>query len=150
MFAAMSRKPPAKPVNVRASVLKRDLTALEGQDWGEPNYGSYVVRTSHALRRKPIGALTDEELRLALRQQIGLRYLIPLVLDRLNEDPFRAGDFYDGDVLVALLSLPAEIWIGQESLRRQTEEIASVAARSPQAIGFEELDEALRAFVKPA
>lgn len=65
----------------------RTLEELDGERWGEPTFDSYVVRTCHALRRKPLNTLTDEELRLAVGQGIGLEWLVPLMLQRLAENP---------------------------------------------------------------
>ncbi len=86
------------------------LEELDGERWGEPTFDSYVVRTSHSLRRKPLVTLTDEELRLGVGQGIGLEWLVPLMLQRLTEDPFRAGDLYDGDLLVSLARVPSSYW----------------------------------------
>ena len=100
----------------RPSFLQLSLDALEQKDWGEQAFDSYVVRTAHALRKKPLRDLTDEELRLALSQQIGLRWIAELAVERLSENLFRAGDFYAGDVLVACLRLPSTFWASQPDL----------------------------------
>jgi len=88
----------------------RTLEELGSEIWSEPTFDSYVVRTYHALRRKPISMLTDEELRLAVGQGIGLEWLIPLILQRLAENPFRAGDLFEGDLLVSLALVPSSYW----------------------------------------
>ncbi|MER8451687.1 contact-dependent growth inhibition system immunity protein [Mesorhizobium sp. M0296] len=88
----------------------RTLEELDGERWGEPTFDSYVVRTCHALRRKPLNTLTDEELRLAVGQGIGLEWLVPLMLQRLAENPFRAGDFFEGDLLASLARVPSSYW----------------------------------------
>ncbi|HSI41188.1 MAG TPA: contact-dependent growth inhibition system immunity protein [Xanthobacteraceae bacterium] len=88
----------------------RTLEELDGGSWGEPTFESYVVRTCHALRRKPLKSLTDEEMRLAVGQGIGLEWLVPLMLQRLAEDPFRAGDFFEGDLLASLARVPSSYW----------------------------------------
>lgn len=91
-------------------MLDRTLEQLDGQRWGSPEYDSYVIKTCHALRLKPIGILTDEELRLAIGQQMGLEWLVPLALTRLEEDPFRSGDFYDGDLLTNVIRVSSAFW----------------------------------------
>ncbi|RWL85274.1 MAG: hypothetical protein EOR67_11080 [Mesorhizobium sp.] len=88
----------------------RTLEELDGERWGEPTFDSYVVRTCHALRRKPLNTLTDEELRLAVGQGIGLEWLVPLMLQRLTENPFRAGDLFEGDLLASLARVPSSYW----------------------------------------
>jgi|GEM_PF-1580529 len=101
------------------SYLTKTLEQLDGESWGEPGYGSYVVRTAHALRKKPLSALSDEELRLALSQRLGLPWIAELAMLRLEEDPFRAGDFHHGDVLASALRLPADFWSRQPDLARR-------------------------------
>jgi len=56
---------------------EQTLTQLEGNDWGEPNYPSYVVTNSHRLRHKPLREFTAEDLRFMLGQQISLPILMP-------------------------------------------------------------------------
>jgi hypothetical protein len=109
------------------SFLQLSLEALEKKDWGGPTYGSYVVRTAHALRKKPLRDLTDEELRLALSQQIGLPWIVELAVERLSEDRFRIGDFYRGDVLVACLRLPPSFWADQPDLGRRVALLVATA-----------------------
>ena len=44
------------------------------------------------MRRKPLRDLSDEELRLAIGQQIGLKFLVPVALERLVANPLGCGD----------------------------------------------------------
>ena len=72
----------------------KTLTQLEGEDWGEPTYPSYVVTNSHRLRYKPLREFTAEDLRFMLTQQNSLPVLMPMALDVLEVDPFVGGDMY--------------------------------------------------------
>lgn len=40
-------------------------------------------------------------------QSIGLKYLVPKALEHLQENPLAAGDFFEGDLLFALLKSDA-------------------------------------------
>lgn len=87
------------------------LEQIEGDTWGEPPAGAtMLMETVHRLRRKPIGLLTAEDLRVLVAQQVGLEVLVPLVLARLDQDPLLEGDYYPGDVLVAVLRIPLSYW----------------------------------------
>jgi hypothetical protein len=44
------------------TIREKTLDELENFAWGEADASSYLVKKSHALRQKPIGALTTEEL----------------------------------------------------------------------------------------
>ncbi len=108
----------------------RTLEELDGERWGEPAFGSYVVRTCHALRRKPLKTLTDEELRLAVGQGIGLEWLVPLMLQRLAENPFLAGDYYEGDLLASLALVPSSYWAEHPAEKTVLETKIVAAAQS--------------------
>jgi hypothetical protein len=79
------------------------LEELDGEDWGEPNFPSYLVTTCHRLRKKDIDAFTVEDFRTLVGQTIGMRFLVPRVIALLEADPFAEGDFFPGDLLSALV-----------------------------------------------
>jgi hypothetical protein len=81
----------------------KTLDELEGVCWGEPRYESYLVRTCHHLRTKPIDHFTVEDLRIMISQQIGLPHLIPRALGIVEREPLAEGDFYPGDLLAAVI-----------------------------------------------
>lgn len=87
----------------------KSLQELEGDDWGEPSFDSHLVVTVHRLRRKPIGEYSIEDLRVMIGQGFGLPYLIPLAVERLEEDPLAAGDMVPGDLLQAVLRVGEEL-----------------------------------------
>lgn len=64
------------------------------------------MTTVYRLRREPIGTLEAEDLRVLVAQQEGLEALVPRVLIRLSQNPLLEGDFYPGDVLVAVMKVP--------------------------------------------
>jgi hypothetical protein len=105
----------------------KSLQELEGEDWGEPEFQSYVVTNAHRLWRVPLRDFTVEDLRFMIGQQLGLRYLIPIALENLRADPFAGGDCYDGDLLAAVLEADSRFWIESPELRGETAQIAQQA-----------------------
>lgn len=87
-------------------MLNKTVEQLDGQDWGEPSYPSHLVTECHRLRRVPLKEFTVENLRIMIGQHIGLDWLVPLALTRLYDEPFADGDYYEGDLLNAVLRLP--------------------------------------------
>jgi CDI immunity proteins len=88
------------------------LDELDGGPWDDPPPGAtHLIRTVHALRRRPVGELDVEDLRILLGQRIAPAVLVPLALDVLQRDPLAEGDYYPGDLLVALLGVSAGYWI---------------------------------------
>lgn len=92
------------------------LTQLEGEDWGEPTYPSYVVTNSHRLRHKPLREFTAEDLRFMLGQQNSLPVLMPMALDVLESDPFAGGDMYEGALLNMAVRVAPQFWRDHQRL----------------------------------
>ena len=93
---------------------EQSLEALEDDFWGDAPAGSTrLVSTVHVLRRQPVGSLDVEGLRVLIGQHVGLETLLPLALERLEEDPLAEGDFYPGDLLAAVLRVPESYWMAR-------------------------------------
>jgi hypothetical protein len=89
----------------------QSLDDIEGATWGPaPEDATTLVAKVHELRRKPVGELTPEDLRLLLGQQVGVDVLLPRALELLKHDPLAEGDIYPGDLLAAVLRLPQSYW----------------------------------------
>jgi hypothetical protein len=88
------------------------LEAVEGEVWGDPPPdATRLMSTVYALRHKPLGALSAEDLRVMIAQRVGLDVLVPRALALLERDPMIEGDLYPGDLLEALLRrVPSEYW----------------------------------------
>jgi CDI immunity proteins len=87
------------------------LEQIENDYWGDPPAdSSTLIATVHRLRRKPIEALSAEDLRVLVAQQVGLDVLVPRTLTCLEREPLLEGDYYPGDVLVAVLQVPLSYW----------------------------------------
>ncbi|MCX4231305.1 MULTISPECIES: contact-dependent growth inhibition system immunity protein [Streptomyces] len=67
---------------------ERSLEEIERDRWpAPPQDATRLVATAHALRRRPIGELAVEDMRLLIGQDIGLPCLLPLALEVLRGDP---------------------------------------------------------------
>jgi hypothetical protein len=88
------------------------LEVLEKDIWPEVNMDdeSHLTSTCRFLRKKPLLELSIEELRIMIGQNIGLEYLIPIALEELKKDILAEGDFYEGDLLTAVLNADPEYW----------------------------------------
>ncbi|WIV60918.1 contact-dependent growth inhibition system immunity protein [Amycolatopsis nalaikhensis] len=105
------------------------LEQLDGHVWGDPPDGaSRLVKTVHELRRKPVGQLDAEDLRLLLGQQTGVDALVPYALDVLEANPLAEGDYYPGDLLVAVLGLSGEFWRRHAAHAARLTRIVTVAS----------------------
>ncbi len=104
---------------------EKSLENLEKDYWGEPNYDSHLVKTCHQLRKKPIKNFEIEDLRIMIGQNIGLKFLIPIALDRLKFNILAEGDYYEGDLLKAVLTCEKVFWINESELTKELDAIIS-------------------------
>ncbi|MEU9048747.1 MULTISPECIES: contact-dependent growth inhibition system immunity protein [unclassified Kitasatospora] len=104
----------------------RSLEELERDRWpAPPADATRLVAAAHVLRRQPIGELTVEDMRLLIRQDVGLRYLLPMALELLRENPLAEGDLYPGDLLSAVLTRDPAVWNESAGLRHELRVIVS-------------------------
>lgn len=82
------------------------LEQIENEVWAEPDRTSHLVTNCHALRKKPLRDFGIEDLRIMLGQSIGAKYLLPKAIEILRKNPFAEGDFFEGDLLVAIARHP--------------------------------------------
>jgi len=88
----------------------KTLEQLEKDVWGPDTYGSKLTSTIHRLRKKVLNDFSIEDLRITIGQQEGLPYLVPLAIEVLKEDISAEGDFYEGDLLKAVLTVDPKFW----------------------------------------
>lgn len=104
----------------------RSLEEIEDDRWGDPPAdATRLVTTAYALRKRPVGALDAENLRLLISQQIGLDTIVPVAIDQVERDPLAEGDFYPGDLLDALIRrVPDSYWQSHEDQRARVRTVA--------------------------
>lgn len=129
--------------------MSKSLQELEGQDWGEPDFDTHLVRECHRLRRIPLKDFSVENLRIMIGQNIGLPFLIPLAMNHLRKNPLAEGNYYAGDLLVNVLRVEREFWSTDPSLRLELARIADEAFEIPTitTIEFESIREAYDSFL---
>lgn len=107
------------------------LEQIEQDAWGEPPAdATCLIRIVYELRRKPVATFTAEDLRLLIGQKIGVDVLLRHALALLASDPLVAGDFYPGDLLVAVMRLPPEYWAAHPGLAAAARKIAGAAGHT--------------------
>ena len=94
----------------------KTLENLEKDYWVEPGYESHLVLTCHNLRKKPLNEFNAEELRIMIRQDIGLKFLIPIALETFENNILEEGDYYEGDLLEAVLKIEKSFWLQEPTL----------------------------------
>ncbi len=88
----------------------KTLEQLEESYSEKTNFNSYLVNNISALRKKPLAEFGIEDLRIMINQGIGLNHLIPIAVERLQENLFAEGDYYPGDLLNTVLKVKEDYW----------------------------------------
>lgn len=84
---------------------------LEKDKWKEPeSYPTGLVEKCFKYRKIPVKDLSVEHLRTLVGQNIGLKYLIPIAVERLKENILAEGDLYPGDLLSAVITTEIAYW----------------------------------------
>src|SRR5262249_51831441 len=71
-------------------------------------------------------------------QQISLLFLVPLALEKLEEDPLVEGSYYPGDLLKVVVEIPADFWSVHTDMQNALRRI--VVKTKELLVTFEEAD----------
>ena len=108
--AAPGPPPFAAPPDHPPAVWERSVAELEGL---AVEKGAYGLGSTAWLARalvSPLRQLGPAELRLLLTQGRGVRWVVPLALERLLAEPLAAADYGPGALLAALLTVDPDGW----------------------------------------
>jgi hypothetical protein len=130
----------------------KSLQELEYKDIGEATFDSHLVKECHRLNRVPLKDFTIEDLRIMIGQNIALDFLIPLAMEKLDQNPLAEGRFYAGDLLVNVLRAGLGFWQRSPVLASKLVEIADRALEIPTItkIEFDSIKEAYILFRRSA
>jgi hypothetical protein len=127
------------------------LYDLEGHDLPHAQRMSMLDVTLRRHRRTPIEQLGTEALRFLLEEEQAADILLRVAIDRLERDPFLGGDYHPGDLLVAVLTRPAAVFLEHHELRsraflvaQDAEELLEFLEPADQVI----VGEAIRGFMR--
>lgn len=114
---------PMKYCIALGSAVNKSLEELENSFWEHNDFDSYVVQTVQAARKKPLRELSNEEIRVLTGQRVGLKYILPLAVAILKNDPLAEIRFFEGDLLECVLRLSPADWKDNPDELRELETI---------------------------
>ena len=91
--------------------LNRSISELEGWKWKSAIPGeddSYVTQRFYELHNRPVSELDLSDIRFLIGQNSGLKYLVPLAIEKLKENLFVEVEYYPGDLFCSLLLINNE------------------------------------------
>ena len=98
-----------KKWNKSVEQLEKDIWKLNFE------YPSELIEKVHIYRKVPIQYLTIEQLRFLTSQSIGLNHIIERIIFKLKNDILAKGDYYKGDLLVAISKVSLEEWLNNKN-----------------------------------
>jgi hypothetical protein len=94
-----------------ADESNRTLDTVDRPAWGPaPPGATFLITRCHELRTEPLRDFTAEDLRIMIGQQVALRPLVQLALDRLRPDSLIEDDDYPTDLLASVLRVDTAFW----------------------------------------
>jgi CDI immunity proteins len=101
------------------SLRDRSLEELDAFLSADLEGDSYLISEVRRLLAVPLKQLRIEDLRLLIGQSVGLKYLVPMALDHVEDHPLAAGDFYPGDLLKNVMDVPEPFWNDHPALQQR-------------------------------
>lgn len=111
------------------------------------NNKSFLVRRINELSKKKLKDYSIEDIRISIGQAIILPYLVPLALEKLRENILAEGDFYEGDLLFALLNVENTFWTKHKF---ETEEFKKICEANKELIDVFDTSDEIREDLKKA
>ena len=104
--------------------MNETIESIEKDFWEKPTQDvSGVVKSCYLLRTKKLKDLDENDLRIALGQNIGLNIVVPLSIDVLKDNPFTEALYYEGDLLNNLLKIDVGFWSNNIDLMQEVKNI---------------------------
>ena len=83
-------------------MMGKSIEQFEKDYWKKPSQSTSLIEKCHNYRKIPVENLSVEQLRLLISQKIGLKYIVPVAIDQLEQNILSEGDYYKGDLLITI------------------------------------------------
>jgi hypothetical protein len=90
--------------------INKSLEEIENDRWDPPSFPSGLIIRCYEARKKPIRDLKACEIASLISQDISRDIIVPIAIDIITTNPWVSGDFYDGELLVSLISDMNAYW----------------------------------------
>ena len=102
----------------------KSLETLENHYWGDPaDAPTNLVKRCIELSKVPVQNFSLGDLRVMIGQKFGLQYLVPLAIEKLQDNIFVDAELYEGDLLENVLKIDTSFWKNHEDCWTQLNEL---------------------------
>ena len=99
---------------------QKSIENLEKDFWGQsPKDSTPLVDKVHRLGTIQIEKLEPKDIRLLIGQKVGLKFLIPVALDILQDNIFIDTELFEGDLLKSVITVDNNFWHDNKELKDQ-------------------------------
>ncbi len=99
--------------------MTNTIESIENDFWEATDFNSHLAITCYKLRKKNLDDFEVEDLRMMIAQNIALPILIPMAIKELKIDILAEGDFFEGDLLMAVLTSEKEFWYNDKDAKHE-------------------------------
>ncbi|MEH0154847.1 contact-dependent growth inhibition system immunity protein [Limibacter armeniacum] len=78
---------------------------------------SSIEQRAYRLYYLGLESFDYDDIRFMIGQRLGLKLLVPIAIDLLEKEPLLEANYYEGDLLSAVLKLPENFWNYQPMLK---------------------------------
>ena len=96
--------------------LRRNLLELDPGCFDDAEFDDQIALLARRLAAKPLRKFNATDLYAAIRHNVGLPWLVPLAIARLEEDPFLTAGDHPGDLLTVVLESDSRFWLERHDL----------------------------------
>ena len=90
---------------------QKSLEKLEKDRWGSaPKEATDLVNSVYKLRTVQLEKLEPKDIRLLIGQGVGLKFIVPIALELLEEDLLIDAELYEGDLLQNVMKIGDDFW----------------------------------------
>lgn len=111
-------------MKTKNSWRNKSLETLENHYWGDPaDAPTNLVKRCIKLSKVPVQNFSLADLRVMIGQKFGLQYLVPLAIEKLQDNIFVDAELYEGDLLENVLTIDTSFWENHEDCWTQLNEL---------------------------
>ena len=124
-------------MKLKNSWRQQSLETLENHYWGDSATApTGLVKRCIELSRVSVDNFTLGNLRIMIGQKFGLQYLIPLAIEKLEDNIFIEAELYEGDLLENVLRVDTSFWNDNEDCWTQLDNLLKDKRRAIKEMGI--------------
>lgn len=120
------------------NLRQKSLATLENKSWEDSSDApTTLVKRCIDLSKIAVENFSLGDLRVMIGQKFGLSYLIPLAIEKLQDDLFVEAELYEGDLLENVLAINTSYWDNNQNYWIQLKNLIKDKAEKLKEMGID-------------